>query len=1042
MAIITSAKTGLFSDLTVWVGGIVPVLGDSVIINRTGTALETFSTDATGYAIGATIITLTGTVLAGSYVVGEAVRFGNDPNYYTITAWVFTTKILTVTPLIVAIPASATLVQSCGHVVTVDGTYHVGDDTTTAFSVLGTLRASRTVNNSLTVRGQLFQAATLASRIDYGSRFRSDAIPSSITAQLILNSSAAMVNFKYGLFVGDTANFSSCGATKQINARITTTIAAGGTTCVVDDATGWVVGDKIIMAASNGTTTAYDDLTISTITPGAGTTATITFPATTFSHGTNCPIGNRNSNVTIKNFNTTTTSFICFRQTSTANNNRREVDNTVFEYVGSNNAQTNTQIFMSSSSAVLITPFTTFNRNFFFNCASNNNLFINVWNSGGYELTNLGFLETTTNGASFYTASASFVGLRSSVFYFTNGASIVSAFSQGGQGCTYTDIVFCSVGGNFPISHTNGDGSLFTRCAFHTSPTFTGTTRLEAGSGNFVNCNFSKLVGTTPSPSLWGTPTFQALNDTSTNAVKGEWVFTDCNFGTPVGTFNNFQNPVNPQYALTVVNKDTLLTEQELYTVRGTQVRDNSTFTNSTSAIRINPRIANTASTRSFKILAPNSVARRVIGYLRYDATYGVATPPSATLSGLGITPQTYTAGGSANTWYKFDLSATQVSGADGNLTLTCTGQSTSTTGNYWISGIIDLPFVTNSRHYGFLFDSNPYRAVDSVIQQTNEATVGAYTGISIVGSTITLSVNHTIRELYDYCKWYLCQTANLSVAEFFTSTDRVNFTSSYNLTLNGGSITGTGNLSLGTMTLTRTSETSTVPITYSSGAAVFGNIPVSGLVANSRVRLNNTTDNIELYNAVVAATSVTIPATWTANKTLDLRVTLVTGATAYLPYQSSGTLTNTLTSFTASQLVDTVYNANAIDGSTIIEFSTDYPNIQVDLSGVATSTTPQRLYAWYQYATHTSQGIVYYFNGINAQDAYNYVIKSSVVNLQLDNTSGHNTTITGGYISRDDGASYIYSLTTKSIIPIYDRAYIANSDFIQSMVALMPDSL
>lgn len=62
----------------------------------------------------------------------------------------------------------------------------------------------------------------------------------------------------------------------------------------------------------------------------------------------------------------------------------------------------------------------------------------------------------------------------------------------------------------------------------------------------------------------------------------------------------------------------------------------------------------------------------------------------------------------------------------------------------------------------------------------------------------------------------------------------------------------------------------------------------ITGLVANSRVRVNNATDNIELYNAVVAGTSVTIPSFWTTNKTLDVRVTNVIGLTAYLPYQAT----------------------------------------------------------------------------------------------------------------------------------------------------------
>jgi hypothetical protein len=215
----------------------------------------------------------------------------------------------------------------------------------------------------------------------------------------------------------------------------------------------------------------------------------------------------------------------------------------------------------------------------------------------------------------------------------------------------------------------------------------------------------------------------------------------------------------------------------------------------------------------------------------------------------------------------------------------------------------------------------------------------------------------------------------------------------------------------------------------------VFGNVTVSGLVANSRVRLNNTTDNIELYNAVVAGTSTTIPATWTADKTLDLRVTNVSGTTGYLPYQGAGTLTSSMASFSVSQTLDVNYT---IDGSTVTYFSTDYPNIEVDISS-GTTFTIQELYCWFQYSTHSSQGIVYYFGGLFMQDSVNLRNDPAIIDLFLDNTSGANVRMVGGYFAKTDGADYIYSLTANSIIPVYDRAYVANSEEILNNVRLIP---
>lgn len=186
----------------------------------------------------------------------------------------------------------------------------------------------------------------------------------------------------------------------------------------------------------------------------------------------------------------------------------------------------------------------------------------------------------------------------------------------------------------------------------------------------------------------------------------------------------------------------------------------------------------------------------------------------------------------------------------------------------------------------------------------------------------------------------------------------------------------------------------------------------ITGLIANSRVRVNNETDNIEIYNSVVAGTSVTIPSFWTTNKTLDVRVTNVIGLTAYLPYQAAGTLTATGASFLIAQELDSVYNTNSIDGSAITEFVADYPNVQVDIDDGDGATSVQRLYAWFEYAMHSSQGIITYFNGITAQDTLNYQVNTSVVDLEFDNVSATSIPIkiTGAYIFRDDGTTVIYS--------------------------------
>jgi hypothetical protein len=1049
MATITSTTTGNWSAGGTWVGGIAPVIGDKVIIAHTSTGLNTFSTNATGYAIGSTNITLTGSVLAGSYVVNECVQFGTDPNYYRITAWNNVTKVLTVDPLIVAIPASDTLVQTRGHVVTVDTTgLGGGDDTTTGITVSGTLRASRTANSLLRSRGQIWKE--LAGKIDWGSE--SDPIPSTYTAYIELNDSATQANNKYGFVNNATANntagFSFWGATKTRLTTVSVSALSTDTVITVADASGWVVGDIIVFdgTVAEGTLNSHRYRKISAI---AGNNVTISANL-----GYASPIGRRVCNLTSNvriygvNGNSFRTQVSIRIPTAQTTASIVEIGETEFRTNGgSNNTYEYGSLTIQYESQQATVPAI---KKIYRPIAHH------VWDVSGSTVTKVAtggswsLFNLFSNQAARYTidtpiGSSDISGTNLFYWYSGTNTDIVNpiairlgsgiascGFSQGPVGTTitggYISLLSSPVyntGVKIAINGLEVDGinNIGNQFAF--------------GSYTWTNCIFGRVFGYLGATNLLAIATGASIPA----------LFDSCTFYTPT-VFTRSGTGLNNSTSDTYFkfrNKSNDVTQNEILRRGGRILRDNSTTYRGVSSLAMyswysaNPLVH----TDTVTVQAGQTV--RVLGYCRYNTTYGTTYPTTLALSMPNVTTVTYTCPTSgANTWYPIDLSITNSNTYPVTMTLTYTAQSgaNTETATAWFDGITVTDFVTATRHYGFQFTNTVIQTEDSFITQTNEATVGAYTGISInTGtSTITLTSDHSIQEIYDYCKWYLCQTANLGVADFFTTTDGIAFTSTYNLTLNGGDITGTGTLNLGSNTLTRTTETSTVPITYNSGAAVFGNVTVSGFVANSRIRLNNDTDNVELYNVVVAGTSVAIPATWTADKALDLRVTYVNGATAKLPYQSAGTLTSTLASFTVSQVDDDVYIANAISGSTITEFATDYPNLQVDIDDGDGVTTVQRLYAWYQYATHSSQGIVYYFNGLIAQDATNYKIVTSVINLELDNVSASSLPIkfTGAYLFKDDGTTIIYS-GSKSIQIDPSKAYIANSTQILNNTNLIP---
>jgi hypothetical protein len=85
-----------------------------------------------------------------------------------------------------------------------------------------------------------------------------------------------------------------------------------------------------------------------------------------------------------------------------------------------------------------------------------------------------------------------------------------------------------------------------------------------------------------------------------------------------------------------------------------------------------------------------------------------------------------------------------------------------------------ETPHTIKVRCYGYLFQEFPVdidaRTVTNLSQiennfvVANESTAGAYTGITVNGSaeTITVSSNHTLQEVYDYCNWWAAQSANM----------------------------------------------------------------------------------------------------------------------------------------------------------------------------------------------------------------------------------------------------------------------------------------
>jgi hypothetical protein len=339
--------------------------------------------------------------------------------------------------------------------------------------------------------------------------------------------------------------------------------------------------------------------------------------------------------------------------------------------------------------------------------------------------------------------------------------------------------------------------------------------------------------------------------------------------------------------------------------------KDSSVFKNSSSSLRLDTIFSGTSS-HAFTILAKNGETITIKGNMRYDPEYDNAdyTLPSVTISGLGITPVVANATVAAlDVWEPFELEVTQNSGSDGLLTVTFSGQSATPTGSAYFDGLVCPPFVTRSRFYGYLFDETlPTRIVNSFVT-ANEATALAYTGISIdfENEIVTVSENHTLEELYDYCQARLSAAANLLESVFISTADGITFILSFDLTIDGCALSGSGkriNLGSNIFVLANGGSTSAL-VTDVSGTLV--PIVLQNVIVGSRCRVEKQSDGSAILSTEAADTEVSASFQHTVDTPVNIIVRKGSGATKYQPYFSTGTITNTGLTVTINQVEDTI---------------------------------------------------------------------------------------------------------------------------------------
>lgn len=172
--------------------------------------------------------------------------------------------------------------------------------------------------------------------------------------------------------------------------------------------------------------------------------------------------------------------------------------------------------------------------------------------------------------------------------------------------------------------------------------------------------------------------------------------------------------------------------------------------------------------------------------------------------------------------------------------------------------------------------------------------------------------------------------------------------------------------------------------------------VTISGGVPGTRIQVYDLTSGTELYNG-----TPTFPYTWqdpnpwVADRQIRLRAAKVSGATAKNFLEAIiGTATQAAytVSYLLAQTDDAVYNANAIDGSTVTGVTMDDANALIKLN---TSRSVQQVYAAASAYLFTSVGIAGLGQAVTATDRANYQAHGR----QIKNTTGNAVSLTGGWI-------------------------------------------
>jgi len=512
----------------------------------------------------------------------------------------------------------------------------------------------------------------------------------------------------------NTGSVSWKGAVRKRWTTLSAQASSGASSATVSDATGWRQGDIVVLGSTSTTQTAFDLMTLSGsyINGSTSLAFTATLANTHASGGyvinltSNLIIGpsasGRSGNVAFYNPTTTTTAV------------SKTLSHVQFNYLKTSSLSVNTSAnvpFFISQNDTTDTGWQSFD-----SCAFND--FTSTGTIGMYLFANATNFTRSNNVfhlPSFGGVSALYVSSGVIVGYFLNAGCLMGTDTDMVVTRT-TGPVFCpGISSAYTLIRPKVTGSHTGIFTFKNPGIFTIVDPDMQGGTNFCISEFGQLTitSTTSTSSnigakaAWTTMFNQVTTGTTLGGTSYNFSLTDANIQS-AGTFLSAGSiPMDDSTTLALVNKNADVTLQEIWKPYGNIKRNNAVKTGSTSSIAMNPTTTGKNLTYTVSVPCASGSSIRIIGACKYDALFynsGTWNAPTVTISGLGISPQTFTAAGTSAKTCTF-------SNGSQNISLTSHGFSVGQKKSFATTGSLPTNFATLTEYYVVnIVDANTFQ--------------------------------------------------------------------------------------------------------------------------------------------------------------------------------------------------------------------------------------------------------------------------------------------------------------------------------------------